>query len=254
MISGEFRDIIKSELGWTHYRFYKELKQVNESLGYGFSNRIIAYIIAYENGIDPSNYIEQNDIADYRQAIQMRRTIGQATISKSSNEESITKSKSKKSNKPIFIKIPDLEQLQITNLTKSDLNEAVEMTKVYPLIYIYENSVRQFIKEVLDKEKPDWWKYVNKSIKRRVDDRRKTEKQNAYHGKSRVHPIQYVDFDDLRNIIQSNAKIFNEYMPDKNIEYLQQKLRELKDSRNILMHCNPLTEDDIRRVRLYLAD
>ena len=187
----------------------------------------------------------------------MRRTLEQGQISQPSptaNEKRTIRKHTSRPSKPISVLIPDLEKLQIPNLTKSNVLEAAEMAKVYPLIYLFENSVRGFIKEVLDKEKPNWWDRVNKGIKQRVEDRQKTEKQNAYHGKSRIHPIQYVDFDDLRNIIQSNAKIFNEYMPDKNVEYLQQKLRELKDSRNILMHCNPLTEDDIRRVRLYLAD
>jgi hypothetical protein len=89
---------------------------------------------------------------------------------------------------------------------------------------------------------------------KRVESRIQREKKNRYHGRRGIHPIQYVDFEDLRNIIATNAKSFNKYMPDNNIEWLIQRLREVKDSRDILMHCNPITKDDIERVRLYFSD
>ncbi|MFH2112099.1 MAG: Swt1 family HEPN domain-containing protein [Candidatus Bathyarchaeota archaeon] len=257
MISSDLRDQILSRLGKSIPWFYAELRQISENLGFSFSNRIIAYVFAYENGVDPSPFIKDEELAEYRQAIQMRRTMGLVPSPQtpvSIPEDKTVRKSTPRLPKPVFVQIPEMERLNVPNLAKEIVNDASEMAKIYPLIYLYENSVREFIKEVLDKRSPDWWDKVNKGIKDRVEDRQRTEKQNAYHGKLRVHPIQYVDLDDLRNIIQSNAIIFNDYMPDKNVEYLQQKLRELKDSRNILMHCNPLTQDDMQRVRLYFAD
>jgi len=256
MIPIELREQIQSKLKIGGASFYYQIKRIRENLGYTCSKEIAAYVLASENGIDPMPYIKGDEMADYRQAIQMRRTpLIPLTPPSSPAPEIKTISKdSTTTPKKLVIQIQDMDEFNVPNLTRSTIDDAREMTKIYPVIYLFENSVREFIKEVLDKRSSNWWDGVNENIKKRVENRKKTETQNAYHGQSRIHSIQYVDFDDLRNIIQSNAKIFNDYMPDNNVEYIQQKLRELKDSRNILMHCNPLTETDMIRVKVYFTD
>lgn len=256
MIPNKLREDILLKINKTPRWFYIQLEQIRENLGYSFSREIAAYVFASENGIDPLPYIEGEQITEYRQAIQMRRTLQLPRIPiTTTNPETRTEAKEIPTNpRRVVIQIPDLDEYEIPNLTGSTIADAAQMSKIYPVIYLFENSVREFIREVLDKRSPQWWDHVNAGIRKRVEDRKNTEMQNAYHGKTRVHPIQYVDFDDLRNIIQNNAKIFNDFMPDNNVEYIQQKLREVKDSRNILMHCNPLTETDMTRVRLYFTD
>lgn len=256
MIPRELREQILSKLKKRRAWFYLQINRVREELAYTFSEEIAAYVLASENGIDPLPYIKGDEMADYRQAIQMKLT-RLKPLDQSSSHAHETKTETKDNTttpKKIVVQIQDMDEFDVPNLTRSVINDAREMTKVYPVIYLFENSVREFIKEVLDKRSPDWWDNVNKGIKKKVEDRKITETQNAYHGKSRIHSIQYVDFDDLRNIIQSNAKIFNDYMPDNNVEYIQQKLREVKDSRITLMHCNPLTERDVTRVKVYFTD
>jgi len=257
MIDKDILILLQKKLNLKERQTRNRIEKIRKEIGYGYSSEIAAYVLAYENDIDPSPFIKVEELTEYRGAIQTRQTMKQPLIHKTpvpTYEEKTGQRKTSRSQKPIVVQFNELEKYEVTNLPKTIVNEATEMAQIYPLIYLYENSVREFIKEILDERNPDWWDNVNKGIKERAERRQKTEIQNAYHGKSRVHLIQYLDFDDLRNIIQSNALIFNEYMPDKNIEYMQQKLRELKDSRNILMHCNPLTEDDKNRVRLYLSD
>ena len=251
MIDNKLRELIQAKVKLGQASFYRKLKQIREDLSYSIPNEIAVYVLASENGIDPLPFIQDHEKEDYRQAIQMRRKSTEPpklTVLKTGKKETVL------TTKKIVIHIPNMPEYEVPNLHRSIIEDAARMSESYPVIYLFENSVREFIKEVLDKKKPDWWDKVNSGIKKRVEDRKSTETQNAYHGRTRVHPIQYVDFDDLRNIIQNNAKIFNDYMPDNNVEYIQQKLREIKDSRNILMHCNPLTENDTKRVNVYFID
>ena len=136
-------------------------------------------------------------------------------------------------------------------LPKRLADEAISMaTKVYPIIYIYENSIRNFILKLLEKKYgKEWWNKssVSTSIKTKVQKRMSNENRNKWHGKRNTHQIYYTDIDDLKNIITNNWNDFESYLKTSqfliiaNIEIIEQ-------SRNVISHNNPLSKDDIDSV------
>src|SRR5437899_808315 len=79
--------------------------------------------------------------------------------------------------------------------------------KVYPILYFFENSVREVIKSVLDKNVgTDWWDSIVPSpVKKKVQDRLSKEDVEAWHGKRGAHRIHYTDIEDLVSIVRVEA-------------------------------------------------
>jgi hypothetical protein len=129
-----------------------------------------------------------------------------------------------------------------------------KMAQVYPLQYILENSLRVVIKKVLEKKySKNWWgNKVKTEIKNRVEDRKLKEDKQPWHGKRGQHEIFYSDFSDLKSIISKNWDDFKTIFPSQ--QWIIQRLDDLEHPRNIIAHNNPLSEDDKKRIGLYLSD
>lgn len=159
--------------------------------------------------------------------------------------------------KTVIVKIKEAEII-CPNVPNSVLSEAKKMSEVYPYFYVFENSIRFFIIDVLgSKYTKDWWTIkVNPKIQAKAKDRQSREGRNRWHGTRGEHPIFYVDIDDLQKIITSNFQDFEEKLPavDRPIEWLTNRIEEVELSRNIIAHHNPLSDDDIARVKMYFKD
>ena len=127
-------------------------------------------------------------------------------------------------------------------------------THAYPLMYIFENSVREFISRVLRvKHGNSWWDTAApKDVKQEVERRRQRESKNPWHGKRGAHSIFYTDLDHLARIVTANWQDFALYLPNQ--QWLTQKLDETTFSRNVVAHNNPLADKDIKRVEVFLSD
>ena len=139
-------------------------------------------------------------------------------------------------------------------LPRALVDEAAEMSKIFPVIYLFENSVRNLVKIVLENKYGDgWWdSKVSTKTKDKVDDRLKQEDANRWHGKRGVHKIFYTDIEDLKSIIISNWEDFKAIF--RNQAWVQSKIEEIELSRNIIAHNNPLSDRDIKRLRINFED
>lgn len=147
-------------------------------------------------------------------------------------------------------------------LPKLVIDEAILMsTKIYPLFYIFENSLRNFISTIMKNiYGENWWDSKIdgtkelQNINKNTSERMNKEKRNSYHGKRGAHAIYYSDFTDLIMILKSYPRDFNRYfsnLPGKLNGFLT-KFEELSPSRNVTAHYNPLSKTDIRRILVYL--
>jgi hypothetical protein len=134
------------------------------------------------------------------------------------------------------------------------IEEAKKMAGVYPVVYVFENSVRSLIMSVMTKKHgEDWFKTkVSGKVQKRVQERIDNEDKNRWHGKRRSHPLFYTDIDDLDSIISTNWSDFEDYFPDQ--AWVKGKIDEIEMSRNTIAHNNPLEDRDITRLRLDLGD
>jgi hypothetical protein len=142
-------------------------------------------------------------------------------------------------------------------LTPALLAEAKNMAEtVYPVLYVFENSVRQFIVKVLQNSYgEDWWsKVVPKGIREEVAKRKSTEDRNPWHGRRNAHEIFYTDIKHLENIVLSNWSEFKDLLPDNGHAWLTTRIGEIEFSRNIVSHHNPLSAGDIQRVEVHFND
>lgn len=149
-------------------------------------------------------------------------------------------------------------------LKKSVLKDIKKMSEdIYPRLYLFENSIREFITAVMEKEYgKKWWEEEIdgirslKEVKQKVERRLKSEEKYFYHGKRGAAPIYYTDFADLKVIIKSKEAVFNKYFKGLRggSNWLLLKIDELTPARRVSSHHNPLGKKDADRVELFLSD
>lgn len=124
----------------------------------------------------------------------------------------------------------------------------------YPLVYVFENSVREVIKLLMAKAfGDDWWeKKVADSVRRKTQGRIDDEEHNAWHGRRGSHPVYYTNIGDLAKIVVANWPQFEQILPNQG--WFTSRINEIELSRNVLEHNNPLQNRDLQRLRLYLTD
>ena len=206
------------------------------------SSEEAAYVIAHEEGIDLYKYLEEKEIIGIRQLVlQNSKSISTSTNTKSS----------KNTIKNITINISGEFKGTDPLLNEKKLNEARAMAAIYPLLYVLENSIRQFICLVMEREAgPDWWENeVPTELKTDVKDKKQNEKVNSWHQRRGSHPIDYLDMKDLPRIISKiTKKISPNIIPSH--EWFKEFIKEVYISRCVLCHMNPLDKDSITSVKL----
>jgi len=138
------------------------------------------------------------------------------------------------------------------------INSAFNNAGLYPELFLFENSLREFINLVLSKKYGiKWWDVrVKGETQRNVEVRMRKEKMNPWHGGRAVDPIFYADLSDLTTIIRGHPNEFVPFFKDVvgKLTWLTQKLEEISLTRNNLAHSAPLRQADINRFRTYFVD
>jgi hypothetical protein len=139
------------------------------------------------------------------------------------------------------------------SLSQKHVADAVQMAKVYPLLYVFENSVREFVDGHLTKAYgANWWdepKLVPKDVRDTVERVRKAQAINRAHTSRNAPPIYYTMLGDLVNIVVSEKgnKVFKKPMFPRTT-WFPELVQSAEVTRNIFAHMNPLQKRDIRRL------
>ena len=145
-------------------------------------------------------------------------------------------------------------------LSQRHMDDARRMAEVYPLLYAFENSVREFIDGHLTATYgPNWsddTKIVNSDMKKRVDRNRNAEKRHRYHSTRSARFIYYTDIGDLPLIVQSQNgwKVFKGLKAFPSDKWLAARIETVEPSRNVIAHMNPVKKRDVDRVKLTFED
>jgi len=129
----------------------------------------------------------------------------------------------------------------LPTIAKSKIaSDAGFMLEAYASLYIFENSVRDFIEGKLKQGYGDnWWgECAPSKVKKNVEER-KQDKRLIWHSIISSSPLMLTDFADLANIIAKNWKVFKETLHD--LEKIRIILSGIEIPRNIIAHSNPLT-------------
>ncbi len=259
-------------MGWKH-QFLSLYNRLKSSLGNpdrstldkrisrlatkkGLSGREALFILASENNV---GYAREFSMLSDDERTRISQVIStKSPFVPSSNKANIEKQKIRvlqiKTNVGI-IKDPYLDP--------AIMKEAMAAAETaYLYLYIFENSIRNFIIMVMVKTySEDWWDKGMRTkalqeIKKCVDGRLSSEQKHSFHGKRGSHPLFYSDYGDLITVMSGHEADFNQYfhnLPGKLKGFLF-KLREIEPSRNVTAHNNPLAKKDLHRVEGYLGD
>ncbi len=149
------------------------------------------------------------------------------------------------------------EQIDVDML--ASVSEAIRasslyMQRAYRLLFVLENVVREFVQEVLsEKDGADWFeKRASVPVKKKVADRKEKEQRNQWHTGRNSHPVNYVDFGDLALLIQAHWEEFKDLLPSQ--AWAVSRLSDAERSRNVIAHTNVLSDEEVTRLEMTVAD
>lgn len=132
-------------------------------------------------------------------------------------------------------------------------NKALEMSRLYAVLFCFENEIRDFIREaLLEKEGPDWVDKLPKKVKEMAESRRDTATKDSWLEGEKTDLLGFVDFGHLAQIIVEKWDHFKDVVPTQH--WLKQRMDELEKSRNFIAHNRMLLPSEFQRMYMYIAD
>jgi hypothetical protein len=133
-------------------------------------------------------------------------------------------------------------------------NDALQMARLYALVYCFENSVRDLIAERLEERHGvSWWteKIPNK-IQLFAAARRQDAQDNSWLEGQDRGLLSFVDFGHLSDIITNNWEDFSDLIPSQH--WIKQRFDELEKARNFVAHNRLLLPGEFQRIEMYVGD
>jgi len=141
-------------------------------------------------------------------------------------------------------------------LSPTDIEGAKKMAELYIILHCLENSVRNFIIDILEKEiGVSWWdKAKNTDLEKKVKERKEKENKNKWLSpRGNSSPLFYLDWGDLVKIIRKFEDKFKSFFDE--MKFIELRLEELEKVRNIIAHNGIIpSDDDFDRVVLHFKD
>ncbi len=243
MINKQIMKLLLGKRGVTPQRIYQMIDEKKRQYGYSITKETAAYLVAGDYGIDVSKHLTDEEL------VKVQRVKAPVVISTPA-----TRTSSRSDAKQIVVELGKDLNVVDPLLPRKLVEDAKEMASAYPVVYIFENSVRNLVSSVMTtKHREIWWdSKVGARIREKVKDRMEKEDKNRWHSRRGAHPIFYTDIDDLKSIITTNWADFEDIFPSD--QWVAGKIDEIEMSRNVIAHNNPLEERDITRLNLNLQD
>lgn len=132
-------------------------------------------------------------------------------------------------------------------------NSALEMARLYAVLFCFENEIRDFIREALaEKEGVDWQEKLPPKIKEQAESRRETAHKDTWLEGEKADLLGFVDFGQLAQIIIAKWEHFKDVVPTQH--WLKQRMDEIEKARNFIAHNRMLLPSEFQRLYMYIAD
>ncbi len=235
---------LRKESGRSKRRIYEMIDDTRKKHKFAISKETAAYLVAADYGIDISKEVSVDELGKVREVSRIQQPVAEASRSFSSKRGKT---------QPINMQIGQL-RIEDIPLPKKLVEEANDMSKVYPVVYLFENSIRQLILSVMQKKHGQHWWSSKAPLKARqkVEERKRNEDKNRWHCKRGSHDAYYTDIDDLTSIITNNWEDFKYILPS--MDWVRVKISEIEQSRNVIAHNNPLAKRDRDRINVDFLD
>ncbi|MBC3928661.1 hypothetical protein H8K29_10600 [Undibacterium sp. CY21W] len=132
-------------------------------------------------------------------------------------------------------------------------NNALEMARLYAVLFSFENHVREFIRQTLsENEGVDWIDKLPQKVKQHAETRQKTAHQDSWLEGEKTDLLGFLDFGHLAQVILNKWEHFESIIPSQH--WLKQRMDELEKSRNFIAHNRMLLPSEFQRMYMYIAD
>lgn len=132
-------------------------------------------------------------------------------------------------------------------------NAALEMSRLYALLYCFENEIRDFIRERLsDNEGVDWQDKLPDKIKKFVESRRDSALKESWLEGQKTDILGFADFGQLSQLIIAKWDYFKDVIPSQH--WLSQRMDEIEKARHFIAHNRLLLPSEFNRLYMYIAD
>lgn len=132
-------------------------------------------------------------------------------------------------------------------------NNALEMARLYAVLFCFENEIRDFIRDALEeKEGHDWIDKLPPKIKEHAESRRDTALKDSWLEGEKSDLLGFVDFGQLAQIIIAKWEHFKDVLPTQH--WIKQRMDELEKSRNFIAHNRMLLPSEFQRMYMYITD
>lgn len=132
-------------------------------------------------------------------------------------------------------------------------NAAMEMARLYALLFCFENEIRDFIRERLEEnEGVDWFSKLPPKIVQFAEGRRTTALKDTWLEGQKTDVLGFADFGQLGQIIIAKWEHFRDIIPSQH--WLSQRMDEIEKARNFIAHNRMLLPSEFQRLYMYIAD
>lgn len=237
----QLREAIREKLGGISRQALDQRVKVLQSKLPMSANDAVA-VIGHRNGVDVSRFLDPEALA---------RVSGYVSQLNQGPAGRRARGGLPAASKQVVVQVGGVNVETVPGMTAVHAKEARVMAeKVYPLLYVFENSARDIITGVLTAgEGADWWaKLVPGPIQKEAAKRMRKEGREAWHSKRSADPIQYVDLPHLAAIVREPAawRHFAALFPRQT--WFDSVVDDMNVSRRVVAHMNPLSSDDIKSV------
>jgi len=132
-------------------------------------------------------------------------------------------------------------------------NNALEMARLYAVLFSFENHVREFIRQTLsENEGVDWIDKLPSKVKQHAETRQQAAQQDSWLEGEKTDLLGFLDFGHLAQVILNKWEHFESIIPSQH--WLKQRMDELEKSRNFIAHNRMLLPSEFQRMYMYIAD
>lgn len=148
------------------------------------------------------------------------------------------------------------ESLLAENLSPFSIqrrNAALDMSRLYALLFCFENEIRDFIRERLaDNEGVDWQDKLPEKTKKFMESRRDTANKDTWLEGQKTDILGFADFGQLSQIIVAKWDFFKDVIPSQH--WLSQRMDEIEKARHFIAHNRMLLPSEFNRLYMCIAD
>jgi Swt1-like HEPN len=241
----EIRIKVLAALGVSPQRLSQLVKDRKRELPMSTPHAV--YTIAHEQGIDIAKYLDPEEVGEVRRLL--TQLGGRERLASRGESPRGGGGRRKPAPKEVKVTIAGVDVGKIPALSRAHAEDAKRMSeRVYPTLYIFENSVRDVIERVLRAKHGDWWREaVPKSVRETAQRHRKSEEKDPWHSARGRREIDYVFLNELWAIIKHNWAEFKALFPGQ--AWVESVITsDMNVSRRVLAHMNPLQGDDIKNI------